>query len=143
MPLLFQTAIARRDLQLNRAAFYLFGDNEARTGLGGQAREMRNEPNAIGIRSKRLPSNKSGAFWIEGIKPGQFSPRHFIGMVELDFARVRLELGRGSIVIVPASGIGTGLAGLEANAPVTLAYIRELFKRATLGRLEVPDLPQG
>lgn len=143
MALLFQTSISRRDLELNRAAYYLFGDNEARAGLGGQAREMRNEPNAIGIRTKRLPSNKTGAFWIEGHGAGKHAPAHFVAMVAADFERVRLELGRGVIVIAPAAGIGTGLAGLEQNAPVTLAYIKELFARARLGRFEVPDMPQG
>lgn len=141
MPIIFQTRIVRADLTNNPAALYLFGDNEARRGLGGQAKEMRGESNAIGIRTKRAPSNDARSFWIEGDGIGANSPAHFCAMIESDFAPAREALGRGVTVIVPADGLGTGLADLPRRAPVTFHYLRTLIANARNGRLEVPAMP--
>lgn len=141
MPIIFQSVISRADLRNNPTVLYLFGDNESRRGLGGQAKEMRGELNAIGIRTKRAPSNDARSFWIEGQREGEFAPSHFVAMVESDFAPVRAALGRGVIVIVPADGIGTGLADLPKRAPVTFQYLRGLIANARKGRLEVPAMP--
>lgn len=138
MPIIFQSHIVRADLKNNPQALYLFGDNESRRGLGGQAKEMRGEPNAIGIRTKRAPDNRADSFWNEG--PGN-APSHFIAMVESDFAPVRAALGRNELVIIPADGLGTGLADLPSRAPITFQYIRDLIANARRGRLEVPPMP--
>lgn len=45
---------------------YLFGDNLLRKGLGGQAKEMRGEPNTLGIVSKKYPSNSLSSFYSDG-----------------------------------------------------------------------------
>jgi hypothetical protein len=138
MPIIFQSQIIRADLRSNPNAVYLFGDNEQRRGLGGQAGEMRGEPNAIGIRTKRAPSNVKASFWIEGDLPGQHAPSHFVAMVESDFAPIRPMLARGVVVIIPADGLGTGLARLPELAPVTFQYIRDIVARLRNGRFEVP-----
>lgn len=52
MIVLHQKFIFREDLQANPDVYYLFGDNVERRGLGGQAKEMRGEPNAIGVATK-------------------------------------------------------------------------------------------
>jgi len=49
MPILYQDQIKRDDLRAHPDRIYLFGDNVARQGRGGQAKEMRGEPNALGI----------------------------------------------------------------------------------------------
>lgn len=43
---MLQSWITRDDLHANRDAIYIFGDNVAREGVRGLAREMRHEPNA-------------------------------------------------------------------------------------------------
>ena len=43
---IWQSWITRDDLRANRDTIYVFGDNVAREGLRGLAREMRHEPNA-------------------------------------------------------------------------------------------------
>ncbi|MEL6859844.1 MAG: hypothetical protein AAFO74_15760 [Pseudomonadota bacterium] len=43
---IWQTWITREDLKANRDLLYVFGDNAAREGKRGLARQMRNEPNA-------------------------------------------------------------------------------------------------
>jgi hypothetical protein len=59
--IIYQKYIKREDLRANPTVLYVFGDNEARTGLGGQAKEMRGEPNAVGIATKASP----WVFWDE------------------------------------------------------------------------------
>ena len=46
----------RKDIQADRSKVYIFGDNFARYGRGGQARECRGELNCIGIPTKRSPN---------------------------------------------------------------------------------------
>lgn len=66
MIILRQTRIYRADLAMNPKVLYVFGDNLERKGFGGQAYEMRGEPNAFGIATKRLASHyfpDSYFFW--------------------------------------------------------------------------------
>ncbi|SDK47143.1 hypothetical protein [Bradyrhizobium ottawaense] len=63
MPVVFQNWITRNDLLDNRDKMYVFGDNVQRTGFAGQAKEMRGEPNAIGVVTKWAPSMQPTAFF--------------------------------------------------------------------------------
>lgn len=120
MPILFQKRIVRADLRANRHAWYVFGDNEARTGKGGQAREMRGEPNAIGVATKRLPSTKDEAFWTDT------DYGRNVGCLEHDFRPIEAALRRGEIVVWPLDGIGSGRADLVNRAPRTHQKLLEL-----------------
>jgi hypothetical protein len=62
---------------------FLFGDNMQRTGLGGQAKEMRNEPNAFGVPTKWKPTMQDDAF---------FTDDDFIKFPILRFLKVLLPL---------------------------------------------------
>jgi hypothetical protein len=55
--------ITRADLRADKEKIFLFGDNLAERGLGGQAREMRGEENAIGIPTKKAPDNNQAGFF--------------------------------------------------------------------------------
>lgn len=114
MPLILQRRIYRQDLRANRAILYCFGDNEARVGFGGQAAEMRDEPNAIGIATLVAP----GVFWNED----NFT--HQAAVLDGDFVPVFCSLSSGGIVVFPADGVGTGLADLERKSPTTFAYLQ-------------------
>lgn len=117
MPVRFMDIITRQYVRANPATYFVFGDNEARAGFGGQAKEMRGEPNAIGVRTKRLPSNTPDVFWYEK------DVRWCINMVEDDLRRIDRVL---------YDGLGTGLAGLPELAPSVHAFI---CKRVTaMGR---------
>lgn len=139
MPIVFQSVIRRADLRANRGVLYLFGDNEQRAGLGGQAKDMRGEPNAVGIRTKHKPSLEPDSFWVEGNGPGCHDPDYFIALVENDFASIRAELSRNKIVIIPMAGIGTGLARLDQGAPITFRYLRDCIAMPMRGRFETPS----
>jgi hypothetical protein len=119
MPLLIQKSWFTWDeVGANLDKIYVFGDNEARTGKGGQAKACRDHFNTIGIRTKALPGTDPEAYWTDD---------NFISnvyMVVSDFALVEECLKDGRTVIFPEDGFGTGLANLAQNAPRTLNVIR-------------------
>jgi len=113
MTIYFQKYIQRADLKRNPDGLYVFGDNMERRGFGGQAREMRGEPNAVGIPTKISPSMASSAFltddmfhtWMDEARP--------------DFDRI----SNHDIIIWPYDGIGSGRARLRTSAPKILKCI--------------------
>jgi hypothetical protein len=107
---------------------YLFGDNEAREGLGGQAKECRGEKNAIGVRTKRRPSNADDSFW------GDHHHDSSRYMIDEDLGPAVSYLRRGGVVVCPLDGLGTGLSDLPNRAPKTFEYIRE--KISAMMRIE-------
>lgn len=114
MPLIFQRRIFRADLKANPEVCYIFGDNEQRFGLGGQAAEMRGEPNAIGVATLAAP----GRFWREDEVERQCL------VLDDDLAKVMAALDAGRVVVFPLDGVGTGLAALERHSPTTFAHLQ-------------------
>lgn len=109
--------IIRADVRANLDKIFIFGDNLAGQGFGGQAKEMRGEENAVGIPTKKAPDNKSQSF---------FSDQEFAeNKRAIDEAFGKLPPDK--IVVLPKNGIGTGLARLEEKAPQTFAYLNEKF----------------
>ncbi len=111
MPVVRQYRIFRSDLKNNPNVLYLFGDNAKRQGFGGQAHEMRGEPNAVGIRTKWSPDNTPQAFFNDS------RLREFHGMLTEDMRPVITALYEGKIVVIPSDGLGTGLSELPTRAP--------------------------
>ncbi len=122
MPIKFQKFIKRQDLKDNPDQYYVFGDNDNRTGIGGQAKEMRGEPNAIGIRTKKLASHNEDAYY--------YDTNYLNNTVKIvaDFKIVHSLLMLGRVVVFPADGIGTGLAKLGEKAPLTLKLITNIIE---------------
>jgi hypothetical protein len=106
--------ITRKMVQESRGTtIYLFGDNMAREGLGGQAKDMRGEVNSLGIPTKWRPSNAPGAFFSD-------SDWDYIGVrisIKSAFDTARMYLTAGFNVVIPSDGIGTGRADLANKAP--------------------------
>lgn len=117
--ILYQSRIYRKDLRCNPTVIYLFGDNEVRSGFGGQAKEMRGEPNAIGIRTKRLPTQDEDAYWSDDLFSRQ------VKMIDEDFDSIPDNV----IVVIPLDGIGTGLSELPKRAPDTWSRINYRIKQ--------------
>ena len=111
--------ISREDLQSNPDKIFLFGDNLTRKGYGGQAKEMRDEPNAIGIPTKKLPTNGPNAFFSD--KELEINKHHLNKAFE--------KIPRDKTIIMSSSGLGTGLAQLDVKAPKTYAYLLECIKK--------------
>ena len=112
--------ITREYVRANRDKLFLFGDNLERRGFGGQAAAMRGEPNAIGIPTKKSPSNSEGAFFSDN----EFE--HNKAAIDAAFAEI-LDAATDSIrvIVIPADGLGTGRAQLATRAPRTFAYLQQ------------------
>lgn len=110
--------ITREFVRQNPNAVFVFGDNLAERGYGGQAKEMRGEPNAIGIPTKRAPSMAPNAFFTDAdfdrVKP----------IIDRQIALIKDAIAQGKTVYFPASGIGTGLAELSTRSPKIFEYLQ-------------------
>ena len=113
----YREHITRAMLRAEPGVLFVFGDNLQRRGYGGQAKEMRGEPNAVGIPTKAWPSMTETAFfndddlklWAQESAP----------------YRERL-IEHGGKVVWPKDGIGTGLAQLQERAPAIWRAIERL-----------------
>ncbi len=109
------------DVRANKDKIFLFGDNLTGKGYGGQAKEMRGEENAVGIPTKKAPTNNPSAF---------FTDKEFaVNAKAIDKAFNRIPPDK--TIVIPKAGLGTGLAQLQAKAPNTFAYLNE--KLAEIG----------
>lgn len=115
--------ITRSFVREHRDHIFLFGDNLARRGFGGQAAQMRAEPNAIGIPTKKLPSSTEEAFFTDA----EFEQNKTA--IDRAFARLsRKSSTVEQIVVMPSDGLGTGRAQLESRAPLTFAYLQKRLR---------------
>ncbi|MGJ4945036.1 hypothetical protein ACQR1W_31035 [Bradyrhizobium sp. HKCCYLS1011] len=137
MPIVRQKFISRKDLWDNPSKFYVFGDNVQRRGYGGQAKEMRGEPNAIGVATKWSPSMDANEFFDDTL-----ACRAIVGR---DLLKIDDLLRAGKTVVVPSDGIGTGLSQLPQRAPNLHRFIEDWFKgrekRIGLGRCPICGEP--
>jgi hypothetical protein len=117
----FREHITRDDVRSEKDKIFLFGDNLNGRGYGGQAKEMRGEENAIGIPTKKAPSNNPNSF---------FTDKEFAANIKaIDEAFGKIPPDKS--IVIPKAGLGTGLARLEEKAPQTFAYLNE--KLAEIG----------
>ena len=100
-------------LKKNKDKVYLFGDNLLGRGKGGQA-VIRDEPNAIGIPTKKAPSMKKGSFFDDA--------EYEKNVKAIDKAFDRIPEGKE--IVLPKDGLGTGRARLEKEAPRTFKYLQ-------------------
>ena|SRR5690606_37435257 len=120
MALLYMKRYTRAYIKEHPDWLFVFGDNLARSGLGGQAAEARGEPNAIGIATKRKPTMEPDAFLTDDERNAWFAEER------RTLARLMKAAKNGRTIIWPLDGIGTGLARLEANAPGIWSDIEHL-----------------
>ena len=120
--IIFQKIIKREDLKANPHAMYLFGDNVLRKGLGGQAKEMRGEPNARGIATKYKPDNKPESFFSDDFYNIQTE------IIYTDYNPAFNFHKSGGLVVIPTDGIGSGLADLKNKSPKTWEYLVRLLE---------------
>lgn len=132
MPIKIMKRYTRKQIKENPSVYYIFGDNYYREGMGGQAGEAREEPNAIGVRTKMDPAYSPKSFLTD--KDFIFNIRAICD--DLNYAAWVLH--RGGIVVWPEDGIGTGLADLKTHAPQTLKFIDNLIEslKAVYGVVE-------
>lgn len=109
--------ITREYVRINPQKIFLFGDNLLGIGYGGQARAMWGEPNAIGIPTKKKPTNQADAFFTDN----EFDQNK--AAIDEAFGRM-FGLEANSVIVIPSAGLGTGLAALPSKAPETYQYLK-------------------
>lgn len=119
MPIRREKAITRAMLRASPETLFVFGDNLQRKGLGGQAAEMRGEPNAVGIPTKRHPGMLPWCFFDDGDLDAYLEARIH------DLYRLIKHLEADGLVIIPADGLGTGRARLAQTAPKVWAQLMD------------------
>jgi hypothetical protein len=95
----------------------------SKRGYGGQAKEMRGEPNSVGIPTKWTPRMTPEAFFKDEDFPLVMSE------INSGFRRILQHLSSGHDVIIPETGIGTSLSKLEEKAPRIFYYIQKCLQR--------------
>lgn len=111
MPYSERKFITRQMLRAEPDTLFVFGDNMVARGFGGQAKEMRGEPNAVGIPTKLLPDMDETSF----LRDEDLSRVRW--KIDRAFLRLAFHMLSGGSVVWPADGIGTGLAELPKRAP--------------------------
>lgn len=121
MPLITVQHYTREEVRSHPDHLYVFGDNDARAGFGGQAGACRGEPNAVGIPTKRRPAMSAGSFYadadLDRVRP----------VIQAAFRRLSAHLAAGGTVVWPADGVGTGRAALAEHAPAIRAFIDRCY----------------
>lgn len=130
----FLSIITREMLRVDREARFVFGDNTARHGLGGQAREMRGEPNAIGVATKRRPGRNDADYFYDDSSAD-------LEVLDADLDRVAAAMNEGRIIYISKLGLGTGRSEMPVRAPM---LYRHLVSRLRLiARCDLPWAPGG
>ena len=108
-------------IRQNSDKIFIYGDNDLRTGKGGQA-VIRGLDNTIGIRTKKGPSNKPIAF---------YSDKEFVEnckKITEDLLLINSKLCAGKTIVLSNGGYGTGLADLKSKAPMTYQFLSDSLK---------------
>lgn len=121
MPLILRPYTDRATIRACEQQLFVFGDNLERKGLGGQAKEHRGEPNAIGLPTKRTPGLHPSAFFKDSHLP------HLKYINQAAIFMLTHWLKSGLTVNWPTNGIGTGLAALADHAPAIRRYYDQLL----------------
>ena len=106
-------------LKKNPKKIYLFGDNLARKGYGGQA-IIRDQPNAYGIATKKKGGTSESTYYTDE------DYNEAIKVIDKDLKKA---LSAGKIIVIPKNGIGTGLAKLNKKAPKIYKYLNQRLKK--------------
>lgn len=125
--------ITREMVRADRETLFVFGDNMAGRGLGGQAAAMRGEPNAVGVPTKWAPERQAGAYFTDVDRLN----RDVWHAINGAFVKMRDALSMGCNVIIPADGLGTGLAELPTRAPKLHAMIEAAIAALQEGNVDV------
>lgn len=106
--IIYMKRYTRADLRANPDVWFVFGDNVAGVGYGGQAGEARGEPNAFGIMTKESPAK----FFSDDQR------RAILPLLRYQFNLLHKRLTAGLPIVWPLDGIGTGLADMPNQCPL-------------------------
>jgi hypothetical protein len=110
------------DVSRHPECLFVYGDNDIHQGKGGQA-IIRDLPNAIGVPTKKYPSNDPSSFYTDAeLELNKIKIRNAFNLI-IDRSKYY------KYVILPSNGLGTGLADLPRSAPQTYQYLVASLKK--------------
>jgi len=104
------------DIRNNRDHLFIFGDNDLMAGKGGQS-IIRDESNTAGIPAKKRPKNDNTSFYTDLEAWGNENK------IKSAINKIIEKSINFSVLVLPISGIGTGLAKLREKAPKTFKIL--------------------
>ena len=113
---------SRRDVLNDPTSLYVYGDNDIRQGMGGQA-IIRGLTNTHGIPTKCLPSCDEKSYYTDDDYVAQC-----IRIADA-FDELVLRAMRYKRVVFSRDGLGTGLSELPERAPRTAAFLAQDLAR--------------
>ena len=117
---LFEDWWTINDCESNPDALFIFGDNDLKKGMKGQA-IIRNCKNSHGIPTKKFPSFANSAYYTDAEL--EMNKQKIMNAMNSLIDRVRDE--KYSRIIFPKDGLGTGLSKLDEKAPQTLKFLND------------------
>jgi hypothetical protein len=118
---LFVELLSEKLCRENPDNIYVFGDNLIHIGKGGQA-IIRDEPNAFGVPTKRLPSMSGDSFFSDLYEEYIEVRRKLIDLWNLHL--------QGFTIVLPTEKIGSGLARLWETSPTIGSMIDKFYEAA-------------
>ena len=108
---------------------FIYGDNDASMEKGGQA-IIRDEPNAYGIPTKKYPSyDKLSYYYDNELDDNKLKIDNAINKI---IKKLKDKNSNYKGIILPSDGLGTGLAKLNTNAPLTFEYLNKKINELKL-----------
>lgn len=117
----FQEYIDEKFCMAHYESIVVFGDNLIEKGKAGQA-IIRDEGNAFGVPTKRLPSMDINSFFSDQ------KDEYDIVKSKLIYLWEQHLLGRN--IILPSNPIGSGLANLKEKSPVIFKLVSRFYSSA-------------
>lgn len=113
--------ITREVARAKHDTIFVFGDNLYRYGLGGQAKELRGEPNCIGVATKRTPDNHSLSFFYDELsEQNKQYIRQDLNNVIAAYMERKSQCQPVHVCFLP---LGIGLDKMHIYAPKTLDWL--------------------
>jgi len=102
----------------NKDCLFIFGDNDIKKGMKGQA-IIRNEKNAYGIPTKKIPSFANNAYYTDDEYENNINNiNNAIYIIIKKFMNKKY-----TTLVLSKDGLGTGLSKLPIKAPKTYEYL--------------------
>lgn len=122
----------------NMDKLFIFGDNELRSGMGGQA-IIREQVNSMGICTKKAPGMSDMDFFTDD----EYIKNCKIIDEDIDNIERYMEENEYKTLILPKFGLGTGLSQMPQRCPKTFLYLcSQLLERWNYNNIEFLASPK-
>jgi len=118
---IFEGYWSENDCDNSPRTLFIFGDNDIKTGRGGQA-VIRFCKNSFGIPTKKYPNYRISSYYMDSDYDNN--------IIKIKYAIENLikKSEDYDVIMFPKNGLGTGLSKMQIYAPKTLTSMNEIIK---------------